>query len=340
MGSQRGTHDIVGLHRAATRLESGRPGDPASTFAATRPTERRALLEETPAMGVTRSTAARVLSLSALVLGLAACMTDTETYPRELDMTTWSIVGVDPVTGDVGVAVASCVTRNGDAVAALVPGMGAAATQAGFNVDNRNRVYEAIQEGLTAEEVILRVTDPEWDDELERRQYGVVTMHDGLVHVAGYTTPLRQGISTGDDGRTRYAGVMADASHGVSSQGNTLESAEVVGAPLDAYRWDDPAGFNWLSDRLIRALEAGSVAGGDVRCNNESIRQTASMAALLVARGDDAPYATESIGMTDAGTADAPWLALSVVTDRMAENPLLELRRQYDEWRRTASYDR
>lgn len=272
-----------------------------------------------------------------LMLSTGACSTAEELYPRELDMTTWSVVGVDPATGDVGVAVASCVTRNGDAVAALVPGMGAAATQAGFDVDNRNRVFAAIREGLTAEEVILRVTDPEWDDQLDRRQYGVVTMHDGLVHVAGFTTPLRQGITSGDDGSTRYAGVMADASRGVSSQGNTLESPEVVSAPLDAYRWEDPAGFNWLSDRLMRALEAGSVAGGDVRCNDENVRQTASMAVILVARGGDAPYATESIGMTDAGTDGAPWLALSVVTDRMAENPLLELRRQYDEWRRTAS---
>jgi hypothetical protein len=59
------------------------------------------------------------------------------------------------------------------------------------------------------------------------------------------------------------------------------------------------------------------------------------MAAILVARGGDEPYATEDIGMTDAGTPDAPWLALSVVTERLAENPLLEMRRQYDEWRRT-----
>jgi len=279
------------------------------------------------------------LALAFLALTVAGCTSD-ETYPRELEMTTWSVVGIDPETGDVGVAVASCVPTNGDAVAALVPGMGAAATQAGFDVDNRNRVFAAIQEGLTAEEVILRVTDTGWDDQLERRQYGVVTMHDGLVHVAGYTTPLRQGISTGDDGSPRYAGVMADASHGVSSQGNTLESAEVVGAPLDAFRWEDPAGFNWLSDRLIRALEAGAVAGGDVRCNNESVRQTAAMAVILVARGGDEPYATESIGMTDAGTANAPWLALSVATERFAENPLIELRRQYDEWRRTATDER
>ena len=280
-----------------------------------------------------------VLALAGLAVTVSGCTSD-EAYPRELEMTTWSVVGIDPETGDVGVAVASCVPTNGDAVAALVPGMGAAATQAGFDVDNRNRVFEAIQEGLTAEEVILRVTDMEWDDQLERRQYGVVTMHDGLVHVAGYTTPLRQGISTGDDGSPRYAGVMADASHGVSSQGNTLESAEVVGAPLDAFRWDDPAGFNWLSDRLIRALEAGAVAGGDVRCNNESVRQTAAMAVILVARGGDEPYATESIGMTDAGTANAPWLALSVATESFAENPLIELRRQYDEWRRTATDER
>lgn len=279
------------------------------------------------------------LTVSLTVLLLAACANDPSEPLKELDMTTWSVVAVDPATGGVGVAVASCVETFGDGVAALVPGRGAAATQAGFDIDNRNRVFEAIQEGLRAEEVILRVTDPMWDSELNRRQYGVVTMHDGLVHVAGYTTPSRQGTTTGEDGTPRWAGVMADASHGVSSQGNTLESAEVVRAPLDAYRWEDPAGLNALPDRLMRALEAGSVAGGDVRCNQGNVRQTTSMAALLVARGGDAPYATENIGMTDAGTPNAPWLALSVQTERLAENPLLELRRQYDAWRRTVDLE-
>ena len=281
----------------------------------------------------------RTLERMFLLLGgllLTACVApEAIEYPREMDMTTWSIVAVDPETGDVGVAVSSCVASFGDAVAALVPGKGAAATQAGFNIDNRNRVFEAIKEGLTAEEVIARVTDPEWDSELERRQYGVVTIDDGFVRTAGYTTPLRQGLIVGEEGVARYAGVMADPSRGVSAQGNTLASSQVVQGPLDAYRRDDPAGFNTLPDRLIRALEAGSIAGGDVRCNNGNVRQTTSMAAILVARGGDEPYATENIGMTDAGTDAAPWLALSVRTDRGAENPLLELRRQYDEWRRT-----
>ena len=281
----------------------------------------------------------RKLKKMFLLLGgllLAGCAVPEATeYPTEMDMTTWSIVAVDPETGDVGVAVSSCVQSFGDAVAALVPGKGAAATQAGFNIDNRNRVFEAIQEGLTAEAVIARVTDPQWDDELERRQYGVVTMADGFVRTAGYTTPLRQGLIVGEEGVARYAGVMADPSRGVSAQGNTLASSEVVQRPLDAYRWDDPAGFNTLPDRLIRALEAGSIAGGDVRCNQGNVRQTTSMAAILVARGGDEPYAAENIGMTDAGTDKAPWLALSVRTERGAENPLLELRRQYDAWRRT-----
>jgi hypothetical protein len=55
---------------------------------------------------------------------------------------------------------------------------------------------------------------------------------------------------------------------------------------------------------------------------------------IVVARGGDAPYATEKIGMSDQGTAKAPWLALSVTVDRGGDNPLLELRRRYDRWRR------
>ena len=277
----------------------------------------------------------RMQSVLLLLGGLvpAACAPNAIEYPTEMEMTTWSVVGVDPKTGDVGVAVASCVQNYGDAVAALVPGKGAAATQAGFDIKNRNKVFEGIKAGLTAEAVIAQVIDPAWDKETDRRQYGVLTMHNGFVRAAGFTTPVRQGMTVGEDGVGRYAGVMADPSRGVSSQGNTLASSEVVQRPLDAYRWEDPAGFNRLSDRLMRAIEAGSIAGGDVRCNQGSVRQTTSMAALLVARGADPPYATENIGMTDAGTDKAPWLNLSVRAERGADNPLLELRRQYDRWR-------
>lgn len=266
---------------------------------------------------------------------LGACQGAAE-YPKTLEMTTWSVAAIDPATGDVGVASASCVPSFADALAALVPGMGAAATQAAFDIDNRNVVYAAIQEGLTAEGVIARVTDPSVDQNTDRRQYGVVTLNDGVVHVAGFTAPSREG-TTGDPGETpRWAGVMADGNMGVTVQGNTLANDAVVGNGLDAFRWEDPAGFNTLADRLMRALEAGSVAGGDVRCNDGTTRQTAAMAFIVVARGGDEPYATEAIGMSDQGTSDAPWLAISVRGERGGDNPLLELRLRYDRWRRGA----
>ncbi len=274
--------------------------------------------------------ATRVLAF--LLLGVSACRTG-DVRPDTLDMTTWSVAAIDPETGDGGVAAASCVPSYADALAALVPGKGAAATQAGFDIGNRNVVYRGLREGLTAEEIIERVTDPTVDSLTDRRQYGVVTLHDGVVHVAGFTTPTRLG-TTGEPDATRWAGVMGDPRWGVTVQGNTLVDERVVADGLEAFRWDDPTGFNTLADRLMRALEAGSWAGGDVRCNDETTRQTAAMAFIVVARGTDPPYATESIGMSDQGTGAAPWLAISVRGERGGDNPLLELRLRYDRWRR------
>jgi uncharacterized Ntn-hydrolase superfamily protein len=231
---------------------------------------------------------------------------------------------------------ASCVQNTlADALAALVPGKGAAATQASFDVANRNRVFEALKQGLPAEEIIKRVTDTTVDARIGSRQYGVVTMSGGTVQTAGFTgKPMLDGAAAPNP--TRYAGVKANASRGVSAQGNTLVSEAVVGNSLAAFVWDDPVGFNLLPDRLIRAMEAGSIAGSDVRCNSDSVRQTAATAMIVVARGTDPPYATERIGMSDQGTPNAPWLAISVTVARGGDNPLLELRRRYDVWRRSA----
>jgi uncharacterized Ntn-hydrolase superfamily protein len=176
------------------------------------------------------------------------------------------------------------------------------------------------------------VSDSTTDARLGSRQYGVVTMSGGKAQTAGFTgKPMLDGAAKPGG---RYAGVRADASMGVSVQGNTLASPEVVANALAAFVWQDPTGFNALPDRLMRAVQAGSAAGGDVRCNNDSTRQTAATAMILVARGTDQPYATEKIGMSDQGTPNAPWLELSVTTAQGGDNPLLELRRRYDQWRK------
>ena len=253
-----------------------------------------------------------------------------------LDMTTWSVVGVDAANGDVGVAMASCVPNTlADALAALVPGKGAAATQAAFDVTNRNKVFAALKAGASAQEIIREVADAKVDTSLGRRQYGVVTMKGGKVETAGFTgQPMLDGNTAPNP--TRWAGIHADAARGVSAQGNTLVSEAIVANALAAFEKNDPKGMNLLSDRLLRAVEAGSAAGGDVRCNTDSVRQTAATSMILVARGTDAPYATEMISMSDQGTSKAPWLAISVTTAKGGANPLIELRRRYDVWRKTA----
>jgi hypothetical protein len=43
--------------------------------------------------------------------------------------------------------------------------------------------------------------------------------------------------------------------------------------------------------------------------------------------------------MSDQGTPASPWLAISYTVARGEENPLLELRKRYDAWRREATRD-
>ena len=73
---------------------------------------------------------------------------------------TWSVVGVDPESGEVGVAVASCVelgaldTEGGFELVALSPGNGAGVSQAWFNPDARSEIQSMLDAGMGAVEII------------------------------------------------------------------------------------------------------------------------------------------------------------------------------------------
>ena len=233
---------------------------------------------------------------------------------------TWSVVAADPATGEVGVASASCVPVAIDGLASLVPGKGVAATQAAFDIANRDRVFELLQDGKSADEIIATVTGD--DTGKDDRQYGIITIIDGGVQIAGFT-----GKNNGDWAGDR----QGDFPYPVTAQGNILESEEVVQAALDAFQ-DESVGPLTLSDRLMRALEAGSAAGGDTRCNRV-VQQTASAAFIMVAQGDEAPFAAPDFGQATTDIATSPSLHLSVSNQVGGPNPIIELREHYDEWR-------
>jgi uncharacterized Ntn-hydrolase superfamily protein len=209
-----------------------------------------------------------------------------------------------------------------DAVAALVPGRGAAATQAEFNLDNRDQVFSLLQAGRSAEQIIATVTAPDNDRRAAARQYGVVTLDEVGVMAMGYT----------GDRNMDWAGDRQDQAAAVSVQGNLLAGEAVVTEALAAFTAVDIGPVS-LSDRLLRALEAGSAQGGDRRCNREAVQQTATAAFIMVAQAGQPPYATSNIRESEVGQAGTPWLYLSVTEPAGGANPLLELRHQYDTWR-------
>jgi len=235
---------------------------------------------------------------------------------------TWSIVAIDLETGDVGAAGASCVPVNATVLAALVPGKGVAATQAEFSLENRDTVFALLQEGLPAEEILEQMTVGSSDPRLALRQYGIVTSGGEEVQAAGFT----------GERNFNWAGDSQNSNLAVSVQGNTLESEDVVGWSLEAYE----AGDLWslsMPDRLMRALEAGSAAGGDKRCNSDGVQQTALSAFIVVSQAHQPPFAVPFSESTELDGPDIPWLYAAVIEESGGPNPIVELRRQYDDWR-------
>lgn len=216
---------------------------------------------------------------------------------------------------------ASCVSGNIDAHASLVPGRGVAATQAWYQTENRDRVQELLVGGSTAGDIIAQVTAA--DDDAAERQYGVISLTDGRADIAAFT---------GDRNDDWAGSADSQAVFPVTVQGNILEGERVVADALAAFDATD-VGDLALSDRLLRALEAGSAADGDKRCNENGGRQTASSAFLMVARGGGAPFVVTEIGDAAAAQPGAPALALSVAEAMSGPNPLVSLRAQYDTWR-------
>jgi uncharacterized Ntn-hydrolase superfamily protein len=268
-----------------------------------------------------------VKGLSFLAATFALTTLGTILYPpysvAPQDRSTYSIIAMDPDTGDVGAAGASCVPISAASLAALAPGQGVTATQAAASFWNQTKVFDLLRQGATASEIIRVVTAADFDSEVGIRQYGAVTLHQGSVQTVGFT-----GLENND-----WAGDLQDSSHAVSVQGNTLESEAVVSDALAAFSAAD-IGSVRLPDRLMRALEAASAAGGDRRCNSQSgLQQTAQAAFIMVARPDQPPFAAPFGKEPSPNDPSLPWLYISFVEAKGGPNPLLELRSRYNAWR-------
>lgn len=206
---------------------------------------------------------------------------------------TYSIVALDPGTGELGIAVQTRWFNVGAFVPWVEAGVGAVATQSFTEVAHGFNGLRLLREGRPAAVTIATLVASDPDESV--RQIGIVDAAGGAAAHTGL-------------GCVRYASHLCAS--GVSVQANMMERPTVPAAMLEAFQG---AGGDLVS-RLLATLEAAEREGGDVRG-----RQSA---ALVVAPGRD-----------PAGAPPAPWARRVDLRVEDHRHPLDELARLVDLWR-------
>ena len=164
---------------------------------------------------------------------------------------TFSILGYDPRTGEVGGAVQSRVFSVGNGVLWAEAGVGVVATQAVIDVAYGPRGLDLLRAGMTPAAAItaIRESDPDpWprDWTKQGRQFAIM---DARGNYAAFTGPKASAWAGHKGGRF------------CTAQGNILAGEAVVSEMISAFEKTE----GHLSYRLMAALDAGQKAGGDTR---------------------------------------------------------------------------
>jgi uncharacterized Ntn-hydrolase superfamily protein len=158
---------------------------------------------------------------------------------------TWSIIARDPLTGQIGIAVATKFFAVGARVPHIAPRIGGVATQALVNPYYGIDGVRLLREGKASGEVIATLIAA--DDGRESRQLHVM---DAGGRIAAHTG--RECVG--------WCGHLEGA--GFSIAGNMLAGPQVLDDTATAYVANEKLAF---AQRLIAAMKAGEAAGGDKR---------------------------------------------------------------------------
>jgi len=216
---------------------------------------------------------------------------------------TFSIVAVDPATGEVGSAGASCVPGS-IAFSNVHPGVGVLHVQAHWNHTNRIAALDRLDQGWSPQTIVDWLATHDAQGKPGIRQYGLVDLVDGGRSAAytGADCPPWAGHRTGPT----YA-----------MQGNILLGPEIL-AGMERAFLETPGA---LASKLMAALQAANVAGADTLC--AGLGKPAISAFLRVARLGDAP-------------GDF-YLDLAVNVTTPAQNPIDLLQVHFDAWSAAAA---
>lgn len=166
---------------------------------------------------------------------------------------TWSIIAVNRTTGEIGIVGASC-TFDVSGIASIVPGKGAIVVQAGSNYYARMKGVDLMVFNASLKEIFRAMSSKEFNP--ERQQYGLILLNNDnapLVY-SGQQINDWSGSKIGDD---------------FAVLGNTLVDKKVIDNAFEAFNNARDKSF---AERLMVALKAGEIAGGDKRCGIQYAR--------------------------------------------------------------------
>lgn len=178
---------------------------------------------------------------------------------------TWSIMILDEETKEIGIAGASC-SYLVYGIGGFVPAEGAVIAQAMSNMEAKEKALGMIRRGFSQKEIMAAITDPEFDRSFPNQQYAILTF-----------TEFDEPQTFSGENISKVNGALT--APGVSVQGNTLASEEVLKAAFNAAT----TGEN-LPAQLMLALSEGAKEGGDVRCGE----QKATSAFITIVKPGDA----------------------------------------------------
>jgi uncharacterized Ntn-hydrolase superfamily protein len=197
-----------------------------------------------------------MVSLSATRRALALLMLAVSTVPA---LATYSIILVDRNSKEIAVGSATCVPginlKQHTPVVRVAVGAATAQSQVDTSGQNRQLIWEQLQLGTRPDEMLDLL---EAQDSLHpRRQYGIVDTKGRAATFSGAENGNFKGGVTGQVGTIVYA-----------IQGNVITGQAVIDAAEDAVR--NTSGD--LAEKLIAAMEAAHVMGGDGRCSCDRFR--------------------------------------------------------------------
>jgi uncharacterized Ntn-hydrolase superfamily protein len=178
---------------------------------------------------------------------------------------TFSILGYDPESGELGGAVQSRVFSVGNGVLWAEAGVGVAATQAIVDVSYGPKAID-----LLPADVIKQILDKDTDPGLGGRPWPKAGRQFAVISPSGETA-----VHTGS-GASTWAGHKQGKFS--TAQGNILAGPAVVEGMVKAF--EETKGR--LAFRLLAALDAGQAAGGDTRGMQS--------AAILIVKKDGGPW--------------------------------------------------